>query len=99
LIDIKLNYVFFYHFQTRRIFGVLGFYFPPLYLLGRYGNKLLILNYFYLNFGMKDLGEVDVILGIKIIRTPNFIKSSHLHYTNIVLKILVIPIMYCFNPL
>ena len=32
------------------------------------------------SFQMKDIGEVDVILGIKIIRDGNRIKLSQAHY-------------------
>ena len=31
-------------------------------------------------FDMKDLGEIEVILGIKITRTPNELKLSQEHY-------------------
>ena len=38
------------------------------------------------NFDKKDLGEVDVILGIKIIRTSEGITLSQSHYVEKVLK-------------
>jgi hypothetical protein len=37
-------------------------------------------------FEMKDLGEADVILGVKVIRTPNGISLSQAHYVEKVLK-------------
>jgi hypothetical protein len=35
---------------------------------------------------MKDLGEADVILGMKIMRTQNSIRLSQSHYKHMVLK-------------
>ena len=37
-------------------------------------------------FDMKDLGEVEVILGIKITRTPNELKLSQEHYVEKILR-------------
>nr|CAN83486.1 hypothetical protein VITISV_019986 [Vitis vinifera] len=37
-------------------------------------------------FDMKDLGEAEVILGIKIIRTPNGLKLSQEHYIEKILR-------------
>ena len=37
-------------------------------------------------FDMKDLGEVEVILGIKISRTPNGINLSQEHYVKKILR-------------
>ena len=37
-------------------------------------------------FDMKDLGEAEVILRIKIIRTPNEIKLSQEHYVKKILR-------------
>ena len=37
-------------------------------------------------FDMKDLGEVEVILGIKITRTPNVLKLSQEHYVEKILR-------------
>ncbi|KAJ9684091.1 hypothetical protein PVL29_016537 [Vitis rotundifolia] len=37
-------------------------------------------------FDMKDLGEAEVILGIKIIRTPNGLKLSQEHYVEKILR-------------
>ena len=37
-------------------------------------------------FDMKDLGEVDVILGIKITRTPNGLKLSQEHHLEKILR-------------
>nr|CAN80986.1 hypothetical protein VITISV_030770 [Vitis vinifera] len=42
-----------------------------------------------LKFDMKDLGEAEVILGIKITRTPNGLKISQEHYVEKILKELV----------
>lgn len=44
-----------------------------------------IKEFLFQKFDMKDLGEADVILGMKIIRSSNSIKLSQSHYTNIVL--------------
>ena len=38
------------------------------------------------NFDMKDLGEANVILGIKIIRIENGISLDHSHYIEKILK-------------
>ena len=38
------------------------------------------------NFSMKDMGLADVILGIKILRTPNGIALTQSHYAEKVLK-------------
>ena len=35
---------------------------------------------------MKDLGKVEVILGIKITRTPNWFKLSQEHYVEKILR-------------
>ena len=35
---------------------------------------------------MKDLGEIEVILGIKITRTPNGLKLSQEHYVENILR-------------
>ena len=43
-------------------------------------------SFFSSNFEMKDMGEVDVILGIKIIRDSNRIMLSQEHYIEIMLK-------------
>ena len=37
-------------------------------------------------FDMKDLGKVEVILGIKITRTPNELKLSQEHYVEKILR-------------
>ena len=37
-------------------------------------------------FDMKDLGKVEVILGIKITRTPNKLKLSQKHYVEKILR-------------
>ena len=37
-------------------------------------------------FDMKDLGEAEVILGIKITRTPNGLKLSQEHYVENILR-------------
>ena len=37
-------------------------------------------------FDMKDLGKVEVILGIKITRTPNKLKLSQEHYVEMILR-------------
>ncbi|KAL6321669.1 hypothetical protein AAG906_031176 [Vitis piasezkii] len=37
-------------------------------------------------FDMKDLGETEVVLGIKIIRTPNGLKLSQEHYVEKILR-------------
>ena len=37
-------------------------------------------------FDMKDLGETEVILGIKITRTPNGLKRSQEHYVEKILR-------------
>ena len=37
-------------------------------------------------FDMKDLGEAEVILGIKITRTPNGLKLSQEHYVEKILR-------------
>ena len=37
-------------------------------------------------FDMKDLGEAEVILGIKITRTPNDLKHSQEHYIEKILR-------------
>jgi len=44
--------------------------------------KKMIIN----NFDMKDLGVADVILVIKIIRTPNGIELSQSHYVDKVIE-------------
>ena len=45
-------------------------------------TKMLLKN----NFGMKDLGEANVILGMKISRTSNGIFVDQSHYIEIFLK-------------
>ena len=37
-------------------------------------------------FDMKDIGEVEVIIGIKITRTPNGLKLSQEHYVEKILR-------------
>ena len=59
-----------------------------------FGTNLEIVNdtksFLSSNFDMKDMGEVDVILGIKITRDSDRIMLSQGHYIEKILKDLVI---------
>ena len=49
-------------------------------------NRISYKKFLGSKFDMKDLGEANVILGIKINRTPNGLKLSQKHYVEKILR-------------
>lgn len=89
-----------YHKLVKNKYVILCLYVDDILILA---HELETINeikeFLFKKFDMKDLGEADEILGMKIIRTPNSIKLSQSHYTRMVLEIWLFQLYTGVNPL